>query len=68
MKIKTFLLSVFLLMVSACGTITLEKSSSEIVSLRGDKYRCEYVRGEKINCEKIIEEDLENEKISAIYW
>ena len=66
---KTFLLSAFLLSLSACGTLTLEKSTSEVITFRGDKYRCEYIRGEKIDCQKIIhEEEIENEKISALFW
>ena len=63
---KPFLLSVFLLGLGACSTFTLEKSSSEIISVSGEKFHCEYIRGEKVHCEKIIDEkEIENEKISA---
>lgn len=68
---KTFLLLAFLLILPACGTLTLEKSTSEIITLQGDKYRCEYIRGEKINCHKIIHEEViedENKTLSALYW
>lgn len=63
---KPFLLLGFLLILPACEAISLEKSSTEIMSVDGDKYRCEYYRGVKVNCYKVMEE--ENEKITAFLW
>lgn len=52
--IKSFLLGVFL-SLPACSNFSVERSMTEVVTVQGERYRCEYSHGERFNCVKIEE-------------
>lgn len=58
---KTFLLIAFLLMSSACSSdLVVEQAKSEILTVKGEKFVCEYTKGSRIRCDKYSERSLEN--------
>lgn len=56
---KLLFLSVFFLMLTACKTFEVTSQRTEITTIEGDEYYCEYVKGSTINCKR---KDEENEK------
>lgn len=61
-----FCMLFFLIALTGCKSITLERQYTEFYTVDGVGYICEYIHGERITCKK-KEETANAEKIVAFF-